>query len=405
MSDKNLLQNEDFSGVYYPYRKDERIQTPAGWAPWWVSQREGDPQWQNKTPEFMPFMLDDRPVQRVQSPFATHTAGLVQQVPAAPGDRYELVTETQAWSSEDDAAGSRVEAGDVNVQIGVDPTGGVDPMSPLVQWSKPQQPISEWETIRLVFEAEATIITVFLKSAPVAPKRQQAVFWAKATVRPLGKYRRSVSIVGPGDTHIRLEPDEPRPGERAIVVVSSVRDHSFIDLSIERPDKSAAATTSLGMNRVGDRFTWRYAFTPVQAGLYDIRFVGDRGARLLAQQLLRVSEEDVLAAQAHEAPSGQARVDYQRTYVLLPPTADVWWAVAAARGSFEGRYSTGYSADDAGVGELTGRHVLAVNPHHWPEPLSASWFHRNYPGTRFTPVVANSPEDLEAWLRDWVDDA
>jgi hypothetical protein len=90
--------------------------------------------------------------------------------------------------------------------------------------------------------------------------------------------------------------------------------------------------------------------------------------------------------------------------VLLPPTADRKWLLAAAQGSYDGRYTIGFSADDAGVGELAGRHVLAVNPHHWPEPLTAAWFHKNYPGTHFTAVVATTPEDLENWLNNWTED-
>ena len=59
-------------------------------------------------------------------------------------------------------------------------------------------------------------------------------------------------------------------------------------------------------------------------------------------------------------------------------------------------------ADDAGIGNLKERHVLAVNPHHWPDVLTDSWFQTHYPGVQFTAVVANTPDDLEAWLRTWL---
>jgi hypothetical protein len=134
---------------------------------------------------------------------------------------------------------------------------------------------------------------------------------------------------------------------------------------------------------------------PDMDGLYELRFVGDGGARLLTVRLLRVARDVQLV------PSDSARNEYERVYVLLPPTADAKWYVAAAKGSFEGRYTIGFSADDAGMGSLDSRQVLAVNPHHWPEVLTAAWFQQHYPGATFTAVVANSPEDLEAWLQNW----
>ena len=401
MTESNLIQNGSFRGELFPFRNDERLKIPAGWAPWWTSQRDGDPNWKNQLPEFGASVEDETQILVVQSPFATHTAGVLQQLPTVADDRYELIVDVKAWSSEADIPGELLESSDVNAQIGIDPTGGLDPESPLVVWCKPTQPLGHWQTLRLVVQAQAGLMTVFLKSAPDLPKRQQTVFWRNVSLQPVGRYRRSVSVVGLGDTHITLDPPQPRPTEEMTVVVSSNRNHIFVELAVTEPDGEPAGVSEAIYKEEAGRHIWQYQFTPQQAGVYDIRFVGDRGARLMAQKLLRVSEEDMLAARAKESPSGEARVSYERVYVLLPPTADVWWLVAAAKGSFDGRYTIGFSADDAGVGDFASRHVLAVNPHHWPEPLSASWFHTNYPGTTFTSLVANSPADLESWLKSW----
>ncbi|MEJ2750331.1 MAG: hypothetical protein P8183_20850, partial [Anaerolineae bacterium] len=119
---------------------------------------------------------------------------------------------------------------------------------------------------------------------------------------------------------------------------------------------------------------------------------------LLALRLLRVARDVQIV------PSDEARLHYLRVYVLLPPTADLKWLQAAAKGSFDGRYTIGFSADDAGIGNLENRHVLAVNPHHWPDVLTASLFQQHYPGVQFTAVIANTPADLEAWLKNWLPD-
>lgn len=390
----NLIYNGDFDQGFYPYRNDDALQVAIGWAPWWLGPRPGDPQWKNRQPVFDSAWLDNQSVQRLASPYATHTAGLLQQLPAAPGNKYEFTIEGQAWSSEDDLPASHKEASDVNLQIGLDPTGGQDASSPLIEWSDMAQPLSRWETLRLITEAQAATITLFLRSAPSLPKKQQTIFWRNATLTPLGRYRRSITIVGPGDTHINITPETPEPDQPAVIEVSSTRNHAFIDLLVRRPDNQESTAVFQGIVQKDGRTHWRYSFTPLEAGLFDIRFVSDRGSRLLAQRLLQVTRQTQIV------PGGSPRTAYHRVYVLLPPTADKKWAESAARGSFEGRYTIGYSADDAGLGELDERVIVAVNPHHWPGVLTASWFQQHYPGTKFVPVVANSPKDLEIWLQD-----
>lgn len=201
--------------------------------------------------------------------------------------------------------------------------------------------------------------------------------------------------MGAGDTHIVVEPERPKPGEAVTAVISSTRDHQQIDLYVKRPNEEPTTTISQGQTIDEGRTIWRYGFDTDIDGLYEIRFVGDQGARLLALRLLQVARDVQIVA------SDAARTNYKRIYVLLPPTADEKWLLAAAKGGFNGRFTIGFSADDAGLGDLENRHVLAVNPHHWPQVLTAAWFQQHYPGVTFTPIVANKPADLEHWLRNW----
>lgn len=395
MARTELLTNGRIGKPFHPHRDDKQLITAAGWAPWWLTAPEGAPDWKNRKPVFSAYTLDDSLTQQLSTPWGTHEAGLWQQIPSVAGNQYELTAEGQAWSSEDAASGSKLEASDVNLQIGIDPTGGLDPSSPLIVWSEAGQPLSHWETLRVQAEAEASIITIFLKSAPNLPKRLQSVFWRNAFLRPIGRHKRGINIVGLGDTHISLEPEQPKPGEPITAVVSSSREHTHVDLIVSRPDDTPGKVVAKGRTLDDDRYLWRYQFSTDIDGLYDIRFVGDYGARLLALRLLQVARNVQLV------PSDSARYNYRRVYVLLPPTASQKWVLAAAKGGYDGRFTIGYSADDAGIGNLENRHVLAVNPHHWPEVLTASWFQQHYPGVKFTAVVANQPEDLEAWLKNW----
>jgi hypothetical protein len=99
-----------------------------------------------------------------------------------------------------------------------------------------------------------------------------------------------------------------------------------------------------------------------------------------------------------EAPRGQPRVQYERTYVLLPPGAGADWAQAAVNAIWEKHHWTvGSSADDAGVGDLDQRTVVAVNPSGWPSDLQ-SFFEQHYPGVTYVPVEADTPAALQEKL-------
>ncbi|MCB8942636.1 MAG: hypothetical protein H6658_02555 [Ardenticatenaceae bacterium] len=391
-----LLLNGALDGEFRPFRDDKNLVVCAGWTPWWQEAGAEDANWKNRQPAFSSFALDNRQVQQVSTPWGTHVAGLWQQVPAAAENRYEFTVEGQAWSSEDPSPATQLEASDVNLQIGVDPTGGTDPESPLIIWSERAQPLCQWESLHLTVEAEASILTVFLRSSPSLPKRQQSIFWRNAFLRPIGRYKRAINIVGAGDTHINVTPEQPAPGAEVKVEVSSTRLHKQVGLMVLKPDHGTTAVLTRAKKQEDERHIWSYAFRADMDGLYELRFVGDEGARLLALRLLRVARDVQIV------PSQSPLEYYKRIYVLLPPTADRKWFEAAARGSFDGRYTIGFSADDAGMGDFENRQVLAVNPHHWPEVLTSTWFEQHYPGVVFTAVVANTPQDLENWLKNWM---
>jgi|SRR5579859_4088979 len=102
-------------------------------------------------------------------------------------------------------------------------------------------------------------------------------------------------------------------------------------------------------------------------------------------------------------PHGQPRVDYGRVYILIPPKRDSTWAVAAAQATWATCRSTiGNSADDAGIGALSHRRVVAINPGEWIQNASdldlSDWYQKYYPGVDYVPVTATVPNDLFAIL-------
>lgn len=88
---------------------------------------------------------------------------------------------------------------------------------------------------------------------------------------------------------------------------------------------------------------------------------------------------------------GKPRVQYERTYVLLPPGGDARLAAQVLEEVWDReRWTIGGSADDAGIGDLDVRRVVALRPEGWPGDL-AGFYEEFYPG-------------VEYWEVDWVND-
>lgn len=97
---------------------------------------------------------------------------------------------------------------------------------------------------------------------------------------------------------------------------------------------------------------------------------------------------------------GVPRVQYQRVYLLLPPDLPAEMVEAAARVAKDIHATLGFSADDAGVGDLDERRVIGVNPHHIGSGVDQVWYDTYYPGVKFSAVMgALTSEELEARLR------
>jgi hypothetical protein len=91
-----------------------------------------------------------------------------------------------------------------------------------------------------------------------------------------------------------------------------------------------------------------------------------------------------------DPPRGLPRVQYERVYVLLPPEADEFWALSLMEGCWDlGRYTLGGSADDAGIGDLDARCVVAINPESWGDDLEG-FFEANYPGVAYVPIRSSN---------------
>lgn len=126
---------------------------------------------------------------------------------------------------------------------------------------------------------------------------------------------------------------------------------------------------------------------------------------LVMDHMVAVREEQNWGADPEPEPKrkGDPRLQYPRCYALLPPDADDAWAHAVVAASWNAhRWTVGSAADDAGIGYLDVREIVAVNPDNWGAGLDLKglrgFFETHYPGVVVKMINALNPDDLYAKL-------
>ena len=197
----------------------------------------------------------------------------------------------------------------------------------------------------------------------------------------------SPSATPPVQVNIAFQPAEPTAGEQVQATVTANVTFDNVGLAVTAPNGQAVP-----VNRVPGA-GWRWTFTPADAGTYHVAFTA--GTQ-------RPAEVDLVVQPRPAQPVwGLPREQYERTYVLLPPGAGREWVEAIVSTSKwqQSRWTIGGSADDAGIGALNIKTVIAINPALWGDDLRA-FFQRYYPGTRYLTVEAATPQELKTRLEN-----
>ena len=139
----NLTQNCGFDVFVDDWVGDKRYQIPAAW---WYYILAGDPDYRPSDDTFWGapslWMLTDG------VPF---TAGIYQQVAVTPGVVYMTNIGWAAPSQED-----------FERKLGLDPTGGTDPLAPSVIWSRSEWTVERWPDLIVSARATGPTMTVFV---------------------------------------------------------------------------------------------------------------------------------------------------------------------------------------------------------------------------------------------------
>ncbi len=414
---RNLLKNGDFEGGWThrsivfptqgaPYEAERgEIFTPEGWITFFkhglpvehdpdnqVGWAQPEVQVINKEPPFLdpPRIRSGKRAVKLFTFWKIHDAGLYQRVAQGvqQGMRLQLSAWAHAWSNQADDPYTSINDENISLMVGIDPKGGTNPWAESVVWSEPRNIYDRFGRLRVTAEAHADVVTVFLRSRVLWPYKHCDVYWDAAEL-----VVQEIQVAE--EAEIRFDPAEPVAGEPVQVIVQSESAFASVGLTVLDPTGRPVMAQGGGHQKAGAQHTWQWQFTPPRAGTYTMRFTVEQGARTVAETTVAVKPPAVSPCR------GTPREPYKRTYVLLPPGADRRWVQAILDSGLweQERWTIGASADDAGIGDLDDRTVIAVNPAAWPDDLAA-FFERYYPGVTYKPLNVSTPAELREALRE-----
>jgi LysM repeat protein len=213
----NLLVNPGFESpyfkqcchtepIYLPGTPIDEVQVANGWSAWWL-QPDLDPAHPGSC-ERMPAscVAWHRPewrdancgaacadryrsgdnAQKYFTFWSLHDAGMYQQVSGIrPGTPLRFSIYMEAWST-NNGYGPSDPAQSMNMQVGIDPTGGLSAFSPNVIWSAPQDSFDAWGYYAIEAVAKASTVTVFTRSRPVYAIQHDDVYLDDASLVVIG---------------------------------------------------------------------------------------------------------------------------------------------------------------------------------------------------------------------------
>lgn len=173
----------------------------------WFTETPRTTDWQNLVPNATGrvngFIRSGNRSQEVSRGYATFTAAIYQTV-TVPAN---AVVNGGAWVVMD-IAGDNASGARSHVRVGIDPTGGNNPLSPAVVWSaNTTNPIGNYRQLTVSATAQGTQVTLFLFSTQEVPTQTNAVFWDDAHLRVTGAGTPTTPV--PGTTATAVPPPPP----------------------------------------------------------------------------------------------------------------------------------------------------------------------------------------------------
>ncbi|GAB4420839.1 MAG: hypothetical protein Kow00106_17540 [Anaerolineae bacterium] len=195
----NLLVNGDLETPYYAQGAPTRT-VPQGWG-LWVGEGLPDALPHKDSPQ----VYSGAVAWHLRQNGGGFTAAGYQQVSGlTPGTVLELAAHAWAFACDDVAtrcaiatfpyASSDTRAGMI-VRVGIDPTGGLDPLSQAVQWSDGESPYDRWASLRVTATAQSDTVTVYLYMTQQTGLALNSIYWDAVTLTAESPAQQDVSPV------------------------------------------------------------------------------------------------------------------------------------------------------------------------------------------------------------------
>ncbi len=183
---QNLLTNPGFEPPFSSVAGNPPRQVAQGWTPWNVSG--GQSASENVQPEYypasdvtnglgVPRFRNGTDAQQYHSFFATHDGGLFQSVSGvSSGSQLRFSAYVYVWSSTFDDPNKSEDPGGVVVQVGIDPSGGMDGGSSSIVWSAPSIQYDAYNEYSVTASATGTTVTVWVRSTVTTPVKNTNIY-------------------------------------------------------------------------------------------------------------------------------------------------------------------------------------------------------------------------------------
>jgi LysM repeat protein len=222
---------ENYAEVAGAVKRWETTQVPYGWSAWWREPNSNldDPNFFNTYPNYCPDWpntpydckawhnpeyrdtlggpQETGPSRKVAGEnsqkyftfYSVHEAGLYQVVSGVkPGDRLRFSVFMEGWSTADNDPYKSDLGQRMNLQVGIDPTGGNNPWSPSIIWSPPAESFDTFTQFVVEAVAKNKVVSVWTKSKPNMPLQHVDVYVDEASlnvVKPVKAPVKSTRVV------------------------------------------------------------------------------------------------------------------------------------------------------------------------------------------------------------------